>query len=269
MSSPSDPQAPVDPAGGTAPDRQPSTQEIPVVQPTGATAASRPRPPHPDATPPAPVPAPTPVGAPEPTGPVEFVPGLPGAGTPPPPPPAPAAHPVPPLPPAAPVPQPTTAEQPVRTWPDTLEPDPEDVAPAGRGRTERRAPTPRAPRDRAGLIGLGLVVLSAALLEVGLLLDFGTESYWSLVPLWSAFASLCVLLALVAFAAFYPAGNQRRSGPAWRVAAAGLVGLAVFWLLVVLPTVATDRGFVLTAALGALGGALWVGPRSRDRGRRP
>jgi hypothetical protein len=40
-----------------------------------------------------------------------------------------------------------------------------------------------------------------------------------------------------------------------------LVGLAVFWLLVVLPVVASDRGFLLTAALGALGAALWVGPR--------
>ena len=46
----------------------------------------------------------------------------------------------------------------------------------------------------------------------------------------------------------------------WRIAAAGLVGLAVFWLLVVLPVVASDRGFLLTAALGCLGAALWTGP---------
>ena len=58
-------------------------------------------------------------------------------------------------------------------------------------------------------------------------------------------------------------GDRVRSGSAWRVAAGGLVGLAVFWLLVVLPVVATDRGFVLTAALAALGGALWVGPRGK------
>ena len=60
------------------------------------------------------------------------------------------------------------------------------------------------------------------------------------------------------------AGNRSRSGPAWRIAAGGLVGLAVFWLLVVLPVVASDRGFVLTAALAALGGALWIGPRRSD-----
>ena len=84
------------------------------------------------------------------------------------------------------------------------------------------------------------------------------------MPLWSAFATVCVLLGLLVFAAFYRAGNRARSGPAWRVAAGGLVGLAVFWLLVVLPVVASDRGFVLTAALAALGGALWIGPRRKD-----
>ena len=65
---------------------------------------------------------------------------------------------------------------------------------------------------------------------------------------------------MLAFAAAYPSGSRLRSSAVWRIAAAGLVGLAVFWLLVVLPVVASDRGFLLTAALGALGAALWVGP---------
>ena len=98
------------------------------------------------------------------------------------------------------------------------------------------------------------------LLELGLTLDFRTRSYWSAVPLWSAFATLCAVLGLLVFAAAYPSGSRLRTAAVWRVAAAGLVGLAVFWLLVVLPVVASDRGFLLTAALGALGAALWVGP---------
>jgi phosphoglycerol transferase MdoB-like AlkP superfamily enzyme len=115
------------------------------------------------------------------------------------------------------------------------------------------------------VLGVGLTVLSLALLEVGLFMRSGDlGSYWQGIPLWSAFATLCALLGLLAFAAFFPAGNRMRSGPAWRVAAAGLVGLAIFWLLVVLPVADTDRGFVLTAALGALGGALWIGPRRKD-----
>jgi hypothetical protein len=113
-------------------------------------------------------------------------------------------------------------------------------------------------------VGLGLAALSLLLLELGLTLRFGDVSLWSAVPLWSGFATVCTALGLVAFAAFYLHGNRRRSGPAWRIGAAGLVGLAVFWLLVVLPDVASDRGFVLTAALGCLGGALWVGPRRKD-----
>lgn len=245
MSSPSDPQhaAPT----GTG---QPSTKEIPVVNPAGATSAGTHLPPHPDAAPPAPT------EAAQPTGPVDFVPGLPGLGTPPVPPstsPAPPP-PVPPRPvPGVPEPAPTTAAGP--TWPETLDAD----EPARSG-GERRA---RAPRNRSALVGLGLVVLALVLLQLGLTQDFGHESYWSSVPLWSAFATICTVLGLGVAAAGLGAGRLP-AGAAWRVAAGGLVGLAVFWLLVVLPVVDSDRGFLLTMALAALGGAVWIGARTRS-----
>ncbi|TFV69354.1 hypothetical protein E4P40_22395, partial [Blastococcus sp. CT_GayMR20] len=74
MSSPSEPQPPVETTGST----KTGTQEIPVVHPTGATAVQQ-LPPHPGATTPAPVAASSePLDAPQPTGPVDFVPGLPG-----------------------------------------------------------------------------------------------------------------------------------------------------------------------------------------------
>ncbi|TQN40666.1 hypothetical protein FHU33_0011 [Blastococcus colisei] len=242
----SHPQLPGEPTGS----KPPSTQEIPLVQPaTGATATAH-LPPHPGATPPAPV---QPVDTPAPTGPVDFVPGPPGPGTSPPPPPparsAPAAVPD-PAPPA-------TAAAPVPTWPETLESE---------HATEERRRRIRvgAPRDPATVLGIGLTVLSVVLLALGLTMRWDDlESYWQSIPLWSAFATVCALLGLAAFVAFAVVGRVR-SAPAWRVAAAGLVGLAVFWLLVVLPVVATDRGFVLTAALAAFGGALWVGPRQED-----
>jgi hypothetical protein len=129
-------------------------------------------------------------------------------------------------------------------WPDTLEPD-------------ERPAKQRPARDRATLAGVGLAVLALVLLELGLALDFGTRSLWSAVPLWSAFATVAALLTLLAFAA--PA-RAARSGVVWRVAAGGLVGLAVFWLLVVLPDADTNRGFVLTAALACLGAGVWIGP---------
>jgi hypothetical protein len=115
------------------------------------------------------------------------------------------------------------------------------------------------------VLGLALSVLSLVALELGLTMrGENAESYWEGIPLWSAFATVCALLGLGAYAAFAAAPNRLRPDGLWRIAAAGLVGLAVFWLLVVLPVVATDRGFVLTAALGALGAALWVGPRRKD-----
>jgi hypothetical protein len=238
VSSPSDPQSPVEYEGRP----KSSTQEIPVVQPAaGQHAASAPLPPHPGAV------APAPADPVQPTGPVEFVPGLPG--TPPvPPPAAPLSSPQPPPPP----PQGATRTDAVM-WPDTLEAD----HPSGRREKVRRR---GAPRDRAAVLGIGLAVLALVLLELGLALDFGVQSYWSAVPLWSAFATLCAVLGVLALAAAFPSGSRLRSSAVWRIALAGLVGLAVFWVLVVLPVVASDRGFLLTAALGALGAAVWVGP---------
>ena len=258
MSSPSDAQPPVGPAD----DRPPSTQEIPVAAPAGATAVTKSLPPHPDAAPPvpvAPIPvAPIPVAAAQPTGPVDFVPGLPGLGTPPVPPPVPsqATGTLPP-PTAPPVPEGTAAPaSPSPSWPDTLES--QAAAP-----TKRRLAAARGALDRTALTGVGLAGLALVLVLLGVSLDFGGESFWSGLPLWSAFATLCALLGLLAFAASYSMGGRLRSGTASRVALGALVGLAVFWLLVVLPRVDSDRGFVLTAALACLGGALWIGPRTR------
>jgi hypothetical protein len=173
------------------------------------------------------------------TGPVDFVPGLPGTTPTPPPPP----------------PQDTGG---ATAWPDALVTGPVPMAEHADEAPGRRTP------DRASLLVLGLVLASLVLLEVGLGLRFGGESFWSDIPLWSAFATACTVLGLAASAPLLPGGRRIAAGTAWRVAAGGLVGLAVFWVLVVLPVVATDRGFLLTAALACLGGALWTGPARRS-----
>jgi hypothetical protein len=201
---------------------QPTTQELPVAAPVSGTPTTVQQlpPPSAPARPPAPQPAPAPApattGAAQPTGPVDFIPGLPGAGA------------------------------------STPLPD------AG------AATEPRAPRDRTALAGIGLVALSVVLLELGLTLRFGTESAWSAIPLWSAFATVCALLGLAAFARALPAARRLGARTGRRIAAGGLTGLAVFWVLVVLPGAGTDRGFLLTAALGALGWALWLGAGRAD-----
>jgi hypothetical protein len=124
-------------------------------------------------------------------------------------------------------------------------------------------PRERDPRARARLVAGGLAVAALALLELGLLVHEGGVRLWSSVPLWSGFASLAGLLGLAVLAGGVP--RRGAAGRAWPVAAAGLAGLALFWLLVVLPSADTDRGFLLTAALGCLGGAVWL---SAGRGAR-
>jgi hypothetical protein len=233
VSSPTDP---LTTTGEPAARAQPTTQEIPVAPPA---VAAQPLPPHPGAS------APAPVQTVQPTGPVGLVPGLAGQ-LPPPPPPAtvPAA------------PQPTTDSTSTAVIPD----------PAGTGPVPLTADQPasesptRPARDRSALVGLGLVGAALVLLELGLGLRFGSESFWSEIPLWSAFATVCAVLGLAGSAALLPGGRRLPAATGWRIAAGGLTGLAVFWVLVVLPVVASDRGFLLTAALGCLGGALWVGP---------
>ncbi len=241
MSSPTDPQP--TPSVVRA---QPATQEIPVAAP--AVAASQ-LPPHPGAS------APAPVQAVQPTGPVGLVPGLPGQLPPPPPPPAGTAAPAASGSSAAPEPPPS----------DSM--STEVIAgQAGTGSVPPTADQPaaahRAPavRDRSALVGLGLVLMALLLLELGLGLRFGGESFWSDIPLWSAFATACTVLGLAGSASLLPGSRRLSPATGWRIAAGGLTGLAVFWVLVVLPVVAGDRGFLLTAALGCLGGALWVGP---------
>jgi hypothetical protein len=177
-----------------------------------------------------------------PTGPVGFVPGLPGAGTPPPPP-GPAAR----------------AAEPSR--PQEAPATAQAAKAAKAAKTATR--TPGNPRRRAAAIGTGIAVLGVVLLEVGLLLGFGTRSLWSSVTLWSAFATLAALLVFLPVTGPLLSRARLRLDTAWRVAAGGLTGVAVFWVLVVLPAVDSDRGFVLTAALAALGTALWVAPARR------
>jgi hypothetical protein len=117
---------------------------------------------------------------------------------------------------------------------------------------------------RAGVLLLG--ALAAVALESGLLVDGGTPGLWARVPLWSAFATAAGSAALAGVAARL-AGRHRAA--ATRVAAAGLGGLAVFWLLVALPTADTDRGFLLTAGLAGLAAAVRAAGRGGAGGAAP
>lgn len=238
--------APSDPRHGTSrPAGTPSTQEIPGVVPAPASAVPPPAAVPPPVAPPPPVWPDTLADEPTPptrpvtaadgvdgtregsadgsadgaaqgtasTGPVDFVPGLPGAGS---------------------------------------------SAPGPR----RRLRVPGRALDRSALAGVGLAALSVVLLQLGLAQDGGR--LWAAVTLWSVFATAATALGLVALGARLAAPTRVSAATATRLAGAGVLALAVFWLLVVLPMVASDPGFLVTAALLSLGGALWVGP-ARER----
>ena len=149
---------------------------------------------------------------------------------------------------AAPLPPPPAPAGPQATEPVERVPGPPS--------NERPVVTARRARHRpSALVGLGLGLAAVVLLEIGLLR--GAHSFWTTVPLWSGFATLATLVGLLAGTA---RGARPGADRAWRISAGGLTGLAVFWVLVVLPVGNTDRGFVLTAALGCLGVSLWLAP---------
>jgi hypothetical protein len=152
---------------------------------------------------------------------------------------------------AAPLPPP-----PARTATQTTEPVARVPGPP---KADRPVVTPRRARRQPGaLVGPVLGLAAVVLLEVGLLRAAGhAPSLWHSTPLWCGFATLAALVGLLASLA---RGARTATDRAWRISAAGLTGLAVFWVLVVLPLGNTDRGFVLTAALICLGVSLWLAP---------
>jgi hypothetical protein len=84
-------------------------------------------------------------------------------------------------------------------------------------------------------VGLGLVVLGLALPGAGV---------WPLavrLPLWSLFALACAVVVVVV------ATQGRVSGARRYLLIAAGAGLFAFWVLIVLPGVASNIGFVLTA----------------------
>ena len=113
--------------------------------------------------------------------------------------------------------------------------------------------------DRRVLSGLGVGVLALVVLELGLTMDPGNRSLWSAVPSWSAFATVAAVVALVPLLLSL-APQRLPARTAWRVGAAGAAGLGAFWVLIGLPVVASDRGFLLTAALALAAGAVWLAP---------
>jgi hypothetical protein len=181
--------------------------------------------------PPTPIPTPTPTPGPPPVPGPSTTPGSPFGAAPSGPPPVPSA------------PGPGTSAQQV-------------TAPVARHAAFEAVRT--AGRSPGLLAGLLLGVAGLVMLEIGLVLGFGSQSLWDVVPTWSAFATVAALLVLVPAPA--RAAGRPSERTAWRIGAVGAAGVVTFWVLIGLPLVASDRGFWLTAAAAAAGAAVWLSP---------
>jgi hypothetical protein len=102
-----------------------------------------------------------------------------------------------------------------------------------------------------------LAVAAWPALGAGLMLpDWPGGSLLSVVPSWSLFALLCLVLVTGAVLI----GPGRRTTGSWRLGAVGAGGLMLFWVLLVLPGIATNAGFALTLATASVVAAMWLAP---------
>jgi hypothetical protein len=130
---------------------------------------------------------------------------------------------------------------------------------------------PEAPRDRRhsaahsavharAMAACGLAVAGAAATMVGLFVPYDGATFWESAQFWSGFAALCAVVQLAPLTRpvlGWPAGR------AWAIGAAGVAGLLLFWVLIVLPEVSSNSSFVLTAGVVAVTGGSWLAPGRR------
>ena len=106
----------------------------------------------------------------------------------------------------------------------------------------------------------GLALLAAGTALAGLFVPYDGATFWTSAPFWSGFAAFCALLQLAPLARPVFGWPATR---AWSIGAAGVAGLLLFWILIVLPVVSSNSAFVVTAAVMAAAGGAWLAPGRR------
>jgi hypothetical protein len=126
------------------------------------------------------------------------------------------------------------------------------------------APAPAATSSGGGVSiepwgWLALLAVVAVLL--GLLVDEDGANLWDASEAWSIFAIACSIAVLAPLLRKTLKWTDER---AWIVAALGAGGLVLYWLLLVLPAIARNTSFAITAGVAAAVGAVWLAPGRRD-----
>lgn len=83
------------------------------------------------------------------------------------------------------------------------------------------------------------------------------DTGWSNYLLWAVFAAVASIGQLSSIA------KSATSSPsqAWTAAALCTGALLVYWVLIVLPTITSNGGFLQTLGVGAAATSLWLTPR--------
>ena len=106
-------------------------------------------------------------------------------------------------------------------------------------------------------LGTALAFVPLLAIPVGLLVPERGVKFWDGTEAWSVLALLCALIQLAPLLASTFSWSPPQ---AWRIAAVGVGGLALFWVLLVLPGVGRNTSFALTVGTAAAAAALWLAP---------
>jgi len=119
-------------------------------------------------------------------------------------------------------------------------------------------PFPPAPRSLVFAKLLQVIALVAV--PLGLAIPFDSTCLWSTSVAWASFATVAAIGQLAPMVGSAFGWNQLT---AWRVGAGAVAALIGFWVLLVLPSIASNSSFVVTLGVAAAGLGCWLTPGRR------
>ena len=124
-----------------------------------------------------------------------------------------------------------------------------------------RTPAAETPAAEHGLpLWSALEVVALVALLLGLFVPEHDTQLWDGSEAWSVFAIVCAVAQLVPL---LRRSTKLDETQAWHVAAVGAAGLALYWLLLVLPVIGRNTSFAVTLATAAAAGGVWLAPERR------
>lgn len=121
-------------------------------------------------------------------------------------------------------------------------------------------PTPTGPDPFGGsTVGISTLLAagSVAAITLAVSLNEDDDNGWGRIGVWAGFAIASAVLTL---APSVGRALNLTALRAWRVAAAGAVGLVAFWVLFVLPSISMNVSFAATVGVAAGVAAAWMAP---------